>query len=504
MKATFFYRETFSTGVAYLSRVLKTAEHEVDLIFDLNPFDNKFFKSILSPGSIDTKKVDLLDEVDEDTDIFCFSVMTADYQWALNLSRILKKKYPDKPVIFGGPHPTLVPDIVIDEESIDMICIGEAEESILLLADYIDKKAKELNVPNLWYKNNGKIIKNELKSLGLNLDDIPFPDYDLFYDKMPSFYKRYPVIIASRGCPFNCTYCANAALRKVFCSGSGNTKYIRQRSVGNVIAELEFIKEKYKIKALIFNDDVFTMNSKWLDSFLDEYREKINVPFLCITHLKTISQEQAYALKAANCRLVMVGIQSGSENFRKAFLNRYESNSDIINFSKICRQAKLNFSFNHIFNFPYETDSEIEAAVRLYNEARPKIIDTYSLIYSPQTEIVDLAIKAGILKEDDKNKIDKGEFPVYTTYYKKTKKTNNFERYALFFTSIPLMPKGFVNFLINTSLYRHFNKLPLILMPGIKLMLNMRTGTSFMQLDPFKKVIWYFLKKKAKVNPKKD
>jgi len=425
--------------------------------------------------------------------------MTADYLWALGLSQVLKKRYPNKLIIFGGPHPTLVPDIVINEESVDMICIGEAEESILKLADCIDKKNKNFNVPNLWYKNKGKIIKNELKSLSLNLDDIPFPDYDLFYDKMPSFCRRYPVIIASRGCPFNCTYCANAALRKVFCSGSGNTKYIRQRSVENVIAELRFLKEKYKIKALIFNDDVFTINSKWLDYFLEEYRKKINVPFLCITHLKTISQQQANALKAANCRLVVVGIQSGSEVFRKKFLNRYESDNDIVNFSKICHRAKLNFSFNHIFNFPYETDLEIEAAVRLYNEARPKIIDTYSLIYSPKTEIVDLAIKAGILKKSDKNKIDKGEFIVYTTYYKKTKERNNFERYALFFTSIPLLPKGFINFLINSSLYRYFNKFPLILIPGIKLILNMRTGTSFMQLDPLKKIIWYFLKTKCKI-----
>lgn len=497
MKATFFYRETFGTGIAYLSRILKMAGHKVDLIFDLNPFDNKFFKSIFPTRFLDIKNADLLNQTDKDTDIFCFSVMTADYQWTLDLCRALKKKYPNKPIILGGPHPTLVPDIVINEESVDMICIGEAEESILKLADFIDKKDKKLNVPNLWYKDNGRIIKNEFKPLSLNLDDIPFPDYDLFYDKMPSFYKRYPVIIASRGCPFNCTFCANAALRRVFCSCSSNVKYIRQRSVKNVIAELGFLKEKYKIKALIFNDDVFTINTKWVDSFLVEYRRKINVPFLCITHLKTISEQQAYALKAANCRLVMVGIQSGSEKFRKTSLKRYESNADIINFSKICRKARLNFSFNHIFNFPYETDAEIEEAIRLYNEARPKIIDTYNLIYSPKTEIIDLAIKAGILKETDKNKIEQGKFPVYTTYYKRTKKTNNFEKYALFFTAIPFMPKGFVNFLINTGLYMHFNKLPLTLMPIIKLMLNLRTGTSFMQLDPFKKIIWYFFNSKG-------
>ncbi|MFH1905631.1 MAG: radical SAM protein [bacterium] len=499
MKATFFYRETFSTGVAYLSRVLKTAGHKVDLIFDLNPFNNKFFKSVFLPSLFDTKKTDLLNQINEDTDIFCFSVMTSDYQWALNLCRALKKKYPDKPIILGGPHPTLVPDIVINEESVDMICIGEAEESILKLAELIDKKDKELTVPNIWYKKNGKIIKNELKPLSLNLDDIPFPDYDLFYDKMPSFYKRYPVIIASRGCPFNCTYCASVALRRVFCSGSSNVKYVRQRSVENVIAELEFLKEKYKIKALIFNDDVFSINTKWLDSFLVEYQRKINVPFLCITHLKTISERQAYALKAANCRLVMVGIQSGSEKFRKTSLKRYESNADIINFSKICRKSRLNFSFNHIFNFPYETESDIKEAIGLYNKTRPKIIDTYNLTYSPKTEIIDIAIEAGVLNESDKEKINQGVFPVYyTSYCRKTKRVSNFDKFALFFTIMPLIPKKVINFLLRTHLYKHFNKLPLILMPGVKLILNMRTGTSFMQLDPFKKIIWYFFNSKSK------
>lgn len=249
------------------------------------------------------------------------------------------------------------------------------------------------------------------------------------------------------------------------------------------------------MKALIFNDDVFTVNAKWLDLFLEEYRKRINVPFLCITHLNTISQQQAHALREANCRLVMVGIQSGSEKFRKAFLHRHETNNDILKFSRICRQAKLNFSFNHIFNFPYETDTEIEEAARLYNEARPQIIDAYSLIYSPKTEIVDLAIKAGVLKESDMGKIDNGEFPVYTTYYKKSGKVNNFEKYALFFTSIPLLPKKLVSFLIDASVYKRFNHFSLLFIPCIKLLLNIRTGTSFMQLEPIKKVIWYFLKK---------
>src|SRR4030042_4021033 len=115
----------------------------------------------------------------------------------------------------------------------------------------LEQKDDDYRIKNVCLKRDGQIIKNEPRDLIQDLDSLPFPDKDLYAKEYTDFKGEY-TIITSRGCPFSCTYCCNNFLRKLY---QGKGTYKRYRSPENVIAELKFAKEKYKMKGVLFFDE---------------------------------------------------------------------------------------------------------------------------------------------------------------------------------------------------------------------------------------------------------
>lgn len=489
MKISFCVSEDENLGVEILSHQLKKHGHTVNLVFNPKQFDKAYTRNEKLAEFFDWQKINLKELKKQDPDIIGFSCVTATYPWALEFAKKVKQEM-NKPIIFGGVHPTLAPEVVMENEFIDMVCVGEAEVAILELAQSIDNKDGRTDIKNIWFRKNGEIIKNEVRDLVENLDPYEM-DRELFFNRLPSNYRKSAYYMGSRGCPFNCTYCGNEQKRKVY---AHKGRFVRQKSVDQVIKELQKLKS-LGTKHILFVDDVLTMNREWFADFITRYKQEVGLPFTCFIHAKLFDEDLAKQLKAGGCKLIWYGIQTGSENVRKQYLGRFESDDEIIKAAKICKQFGLKFMVDHIFDIPY--DNDVKESIRLYNIIRPNMINCYNLLYFPSSKIIDYALEAGIIDQAQVEKIKRGQSIVYQTGALSAESDllrDNYSKYALLLTAIPILPQKFVNKVLNSDKWiEFFGKLPLVFIPMIKLVLNFSVGHGFIPLAVIKtELFWVF------------
>ncbi len=467
MKIVFVGIAVESLAIEFLSSYLKERGHDVHLVFDPNSFSTEVINQPLLAKFFDTKNP-IVNQIKKiNPDLIGFSVFTLNYQRSLTLSRLIKSQLPDIPIIFGGIHPTSVPEIVIKEPSVDMVCIGEGEEAL----DELLQNPEKTGIKNIWFKKNNKIIKNPCRPLIKNLDTLPFPDKDLYWKIYKGFFRDY-YTISSRGCPFACTYCANNVIRRIY---QGLGPPIRRRSPENIVEELSLAKKKYHLKLVTFVDDVFVQDLGWLKEFAKLYKKNVNLPYAMLTHPKFINKEIAKTLVKSGCYFLLFGIQSASEKIRTSVLERFETNAEIENAAKSCHQAGLRFSIDHIFNIPGETVTEYVQAMRFYNKLRPSVINAYWLQYFPKTKIIDHALKLGILTREDVLKIENGQASSSLVLGFGNKDSVNpnqiYSHIQLFFMILPFLSQNITNKIINTRFYLKPVKIPMIIAVSIKFLL---------------------------------
>ena len=421
-------------------------------------------------------------------DLIGFPVLAANYQWALNMASYFKRHL-DIPIIFGGPHPTIIPDEVILNPQVDMIAVGEAEESLLELAQ---TGLKSKNVPGIWFKDGLGIIRNKLRPLEPDLDRYPFPDDEMFYRQLPPTYRITPSVITSRGCPFSCTYCGNQIMQKIH-RDSGAKIWVRRRSVSNVILELLWRKEAHKSRHIVFMDDIFTSDLKWLREFMGEYKKRIRLTFNCLAHPSFAQEETIALLKDGGCTLIDFGLQTGCADIRRSILQRYEKNEDVMNLAKACKRYKLKFALDCILNLPGDTEETIKESLAFYNSVRPDMVNCFPLAYLPGTGIVNIALREGILKREQVDLINKGKHAVYFSLSVDRRRTNDdYSKYSFLFVALPILPKAFVqNILKSRLMFKLCQKLPRLFLVIARMIVQFRSGFWFIFANVIKNELFY-------------
>jgi radical SAM superfamily enzyme YgiQ (UPF0313 family) len=220
----------------------------------------------------------------------------------LELNKRLKKEFQFF-AVFGGPHPTFFPEM-IEENGVDGICRGEGEYPFLELLENLSSGRSVTKITNWWIKEDGKIHKNPVRHLIQDLAQLPLPDHDLFRKAIPHSIWYAPVM-TSRGCPYNCTYCFNHVYKGLY---RDKGKYVRRRSVENVLEELREIKKNKCYKFIKFGDDIFTLSPDWLEEFCPRYREEIGLPFSCLVRANHINPKIVRLLKDAGCHRMTLGM----------------------------------------------------------------------------------------------------------------------------------------------------------------------------------------------------
>lgn len=494
MKIVFLSISVENLAIEFLSSYIKEHGHQTDLVFDPKLFDNEALQFKYLSKIFDTKKEIAKEILSKNPDIIGIPVFTLNYRRALELSKEIKKINKNIPIIFGGIHPTSCPDIVIKEKHVDIVCVGEAEEALVELLDSYKNQQKRTDIKNLWFKDKNKIIKNPVRPLIDDLNKLPYPDKELINNIYPKYLQDY-YTVSSRGCPFHCTYCANNVIQKTY---KGLGRLIRQRSPKNLVNELLLAKKKYHIKQITFADDVFVQDIVWLKEFVRLYKKQINLPYTMLTHPSFITEEVANLLSKSNCFLLAFGIQSASQKTRTEILKRFETNEQILTAAKNCHKAKLRFSIDHIFNIPGEGITQQEEALSFYNEIRPSIINSYWLQYFPRTEIINSALKLGIIKKNMIKKIENGFTSSSFVVGFGGKDTFNpdlvYTNFQFFFMLLPIIPKSLFKKIIAKKYYMLPFKPPIILNVLIKFSINLSQKRGYVYIDMIKTTIHFMFK----------
>lgn len=316
-----------------------------------------------------------------------YSVMTGSQRYYLELNRRIREATPVVSV-FGGPHPTFFPEM-IEEEGVDGICIGEGEGAMVDLANALADGGLRPDIPNWHFKLNGEIVRNPVRPAIADLDALPLPDRDLVYTR-DELARRNKIkhFITSRGCPYNCTYCFNHALFDIYGS---KAKRFRQRSVDNVISEVQEVRARYPLEFVVFVDDTFVISRAWLEEFAQKFPKEVGLPFFCNTRANLVTREQAELLKAAGCFSVSMGVEAGNDRVRNELLKRGMSREHIVNAAHLFHEVGLHFTTTNIIGLPTTSIEDDLETLDLNIECRPDYAHVFIFQPYPRTQLGEFA-----------------------------------------------------------------------------------------------------------------
>jgi radical SAM superfamily enzyme YgiQ (UPF0313 family) len=332
----------------------------------------------------------------EKPDLIGFSMLSFNYRATLEIARLIKQ-YSTIPIIAGGVHAILSPSEVISNQEIDIVCIGEGE---YVLKELLDNALDCSTVDGIWYKDKGVIMKNKPRLLITDLDGLAFPDFDDFdIQKCLFIYNNHLSIMASRGCPYSCSYCNNHALRRTL-----EGTYVRFRSVENVIEEIDVrIKQYYDqgFRYFYFFDDTFILNKDYVLKFCKQFKEKgfhkllrwnVNI------RANLVTDELMRALKDAGCYQVRMGVESGNEYIRNTIYNRGMTNQEISDAVDIIKKNNLQLRLYFMVGAPQETIEMMHESLQMAQSLNADEIFFGVLYPLPGTDILKLCEDEHVLE----------------------------------------------------------------------------------------------------------
>jgi len=451
MKILFAYKNSESLGIEYISSVLKKEGHKTDLMFDPGAGEVELKINIIS--RLFKFEKDLIFKIKKfSPDLIAFSSMTNLFPWVRDLTKKIKEQF-EIPIVVGGLHPTIIPEETLRYKYIDMICRGEGEYAMLDLVNSLESKKENYKIDNIWFIINNKIIKNPIRPLIENLDDLPFPDKDLFF-KYGAFSKRY-YIMTSRGCPFSCSYCHNHQIKELY---KNFKKFVRFRSVDNVINELKWALNRYKFKKIYFYDDIFGLNNKWLKEFTIKYKKEIKKPYKCLIRPQSLSKEKLSLLKKSNCQEIDVGLESGNDRIRNKILKRHITDKEMIKNLFLLKNSGIKISTLNIIGSPTETMEELMDTFKMNYIIRPKGALFHILYPFPKTQIFEICKEIGLLDEKKIELLNQGELgyrisPILPNNY------GNIVKFNIFAPIFLKLPKCFRKYMFKLPPLNFFRTL---------------------------------------------
>jgi radical SAM superfamily enzyme YgiQ (UPF0313 family) len=354
-------------GLLYLSGVLRQAGHEVRL------------SVVASEDPVQVAR-------DWQPGVVGYSVYTGSHTYYRDLNLRVKAALPNVVSVFGGPHPTFFPEY-IDEPGVDALCVGEGEGAMLDLVAAVEAGQPIAGIPNWWVKCDDHVEQAPVRALEPNLDRLPFPDRRLVFDRDPvSRQSGIKHFITSRGCPYNCTYCFNHAVAKIY---DVKANRLRQMSVDRVIEEVNEVRATYPLQFVVFVDDLFIISVPWLREIADRFPREVGLPFFCNVraNLVTADPERVALLKQAGCASVAMGLETGNEQLRNGLLKRNLTDRQILEASRLIHEAGIQLLTTNMVGLPGGTLENDFETMRLNQACRPAYTNVFLYQPYPRTEL---------------------------------------------------------------------------------------------------------------------
>ncbi|MCP3959016.1 MAG: B12-binding domain-containing radical SAM protein [bacterium] len=321
-------------------------------------------------------------------DLLGLSLTSRQWLRARSVVREIRREL-DVPVVAGGLQPTFLPEEVLASPGFDYVCLGEGEAAALDLLEALEDGAPIEGIDNIWVRGGERpALRPPIEPL----DAVLFLARDMM-DEPPGVVH----MTTQRGCPFPCTYCAARNFNQLY-RGTGN--YGRRRSHDNVLAELAGLAEAGGLSYVIFLDDTFTIQRRWVEEFCRLHGERFGTPFSLHARVETVDQPLLETLAAAGCRHITYGVESGSYRIRKEVMHRPVHNQRFRDVFAWTREAGIMVTANYMLGIPGETREDLEMTLALAEE-----LDAYDFGYFvfypyPGTQLFEVCREAGYLPED--------------------------------------------------------------------------------------------------------
>jgi anaerobic magnesium-protoporphyrin IX monomethyl ester cyclase len=387
------YNYSFPMGLSYIYSVIKQAGYHIDA-YNLNHEEGKV--EDLVKKKLDSKKYDIVG----------IGGMAIDYQVIEKIVNITREHSSHPLIILGGAIITSNRDLVSKNINFDIGVIGEGEITIIELLKKLEKKESIKNVKGICYKEGERIIFTSPQEQIEDLDSLPFPDYEAFgfekvlenQDSLGLFFglmdypRAYP-LLGSRGCAFQCTFCYHSI----------GSKY-RKRSVDNIIEELEFAINKYRINSFVLNDDLFSANKERLYDFCEKIKKlnrkySIKLSWWCSLWVGTVDEKMLKTLKEAGCFYVGFGFESYSKDVLKS-MKKPITPEQIDNAIKLCMKVNMPVVGNFIFGDINETKKTSEETLNYWKENCKGQVKLFFIHPYPGSEVYKSCLNRGIIKDE--------------------------------------------------------------------------------------------------------
>ena len=389
------YGYMFPLGLGYISSTLKQAGHKVDIL-NLNH----------RRGIVRNVVHETLDAGGK-YDFVCTGGLSPYYRQIKEIVDAVHSHKSDTGMILGGGLITSEPELMFTALNPDFIIIGEGEKAIVELLSCLENKGDPANVLGVGYHdNNGKVICNKPQPAIMELDSLPWPDFEgfefetyldnlkptdqYFYD-LYDFPRVYP-IICSRSCPYRCTFCFHPL---------GN-KY-RQRSMDSIMRELEFAVKRYKINVIAIYDELFSYDKERVYDFCNRLKilqKEIpwEIKWGCQMRVDRLDEEFLKTMKDAGCYSVSYGFESYSKTVLDA-MKKYITTEQIDNAVKLTLKSNISIQGNFIFGDRTETVQTAHETLDYWKRNREAGIVLGFISPYPGTELYNNCIKKGIIKD---------------------------------------------------------------------------------------------------------
>ena len=316
-------------------------------------------------------------------------------------------------IVKGAPFLTYNTNIIYENPFIDYVIMGEAE---LTLKDILDG-VPDNEILGICYRENFQPVKNDKRPFIDNLDILPFPARHLVDNSIyrrPDNGKVQAVIKVARGCPFHCFFCLATPV--------SGTK-VRTRSPENIVAELKECVEKYNIKNFLFWSDIFNFDREWTLELCQKIIESgLKITWSSNTRADTMDDEMAKMMYKSGCRLVSIGVESGSQKMLDN-IGKKITLDDIRNTVKILKKNKIKIYNYFVIGLPWETEETVEETIKFAIELDSNFISFYTATPLPGTKYFAYAMM---------NKLVEGNLDFRSAYYEPVVRSEHLSKERIF------------------------------------------------------------------------
>lgn len=273
--------------------------------------------------------------------------------------------------VVGGPHATVLPETLVHEA--DLVVLGEGDETLPEIVRKFPLTGCD-DIRGLCFRAGGEVRQSSPREFVRDLDRLPFPKWDLLdmgnylrhwnYLDSVDMRRTGTTVIASRGCPFGCTYC-QPTLRRLF------GPKLRMRNPENVVAELAELKARYKVNGVFFHDDTLTARRGWVLEFCDRLeRERLDLLWACNTRANTLDEPLMRRMHAVGLRNLHLGIESGSERILREVYRKGIELDEVRRVVDCARRVGVTVLGFFMLGAPTETPNEVERTIRFARSLR--------------------------------------------------------------------------------------------------------------------------------------